>query len=159
MEYENAFHQLMKSFWHCMDKELPYGQSSDVYTVAFDNQVEVHFLSTQEGRLDIIAEAGFLVNKQAGQPLLNLLALNHPPFNVNVDQETGAVLVWTRQELAGTDRERLIELVSQMMTRVQQAKVCIECRETRRVLLPALPHHRMYPLGEGEKRTDTGLRS
>ncbi|WP_158598063.1 CesT family type III secretion system chaperone [Noviherbaspirillum saxi] len=159
MDQKKDFHNLMASLWRYMDVALPLGQCNEVYTVTFDNQVEVHFLNTLPGRLDMIAEAGILNNKQAAQPLLDLLELNHPPYNVNVDQDTGAVMVWTRQELATLDCSQLIEIISVLMARVQQAKLCIEYRHAQSVLSPAPNHHRMILIKERKKHTDTGLRN
>jgi hypothetical protein len=155
----DAFHDLMRSLWWYMDIDLPANARSEVYSVTFTQEIEVHFLSTHPGQLDIISEAGVLVNKQASQSLLRLLELNYPPLTVSVDETSGSVMVWTRQELATLDRDKLVSLVTHLLKSVYHAKQCIDV-PMRRPLLSGAPQHReMVALPEGQTLGRLKLRS
>lgn len=136
MESPGGFRELMSSLWKAMKIDLPSGLANEVYTIAPEDQNEVHLLSTHEGMLDIISEAGTLHNKQAGKPLLELLALNQPPLAVNVDNASGTVMVWTRQKIADLEVEDVIRLVNKVMETVQEAKKCVDCSDTRELFNP-----------------------
>jgi hypothetical protein len=150
VEHETAFHNLMHSLWLYMDIALPPNARSDVYSVTFAKEIEVHFLSTQRGYLDIISEAGILVNKEASHALLQLLALNYPPLTVSIDQDSGSVLVWTRQELAALDREQLVSLITHLLKSVYLAKECVDGRVQQRFMKPPLEHRELFRLSEGQ---------
>jgi hypothetical protein len=151
MEQENEFHELMHSLWSVMQIELPSDATSEVYSIMFANQVEVHLANTQPGMVDIISEAGVLLNKQAGQTLLDLIALNHPPLTVNVDHDSGTVMIWARQRITEIDVDTLIALFTDMVKTVYQAKQCIDCRDARELFGPTTNHNLMHvpPKGEG----------
>lgn len=88
----------------------------DAYTLYFDGEPDVHVLSSAQGRIDVLCEAGRLGPARDAGLLLELLALNHlapDPYAVMVgaDRASGTVLVWASQPLASLDADALRRLL------------------------------------------------
>jgi hypothetical protein len=139
-----TFQDLMKSLWKVMQIDLPSDSTSEVYSIMFANQVEIHLLNTVDGMIDIIAEAGTLRDPLAGPALLQLLALNHPPLTVSIDKDSGIVMVWVRQGMAYIEMERLTSLISDLVNTVSLARQCIDGKQLQELFGPAARHDIMY---------------
>lgn len=151
MNAESEFHDLMRELWKVMHAELPEDGQDEVYSITFANQVEVHLLTTQPGKFDMISEAGTLLNPKAGQTLLDLLAINRPPLAVNVDRDSGTVMVWARQNIADVDVDSLIAQISELVKTVYLARQAIDCRDASELFGPQEGEERVHmpPRGEG----------
>jgi hypothetical protein len=144
------FHALMKSMWQHMDIELPETTHSEVYTLTFPSQIEVHLLHSKAGKIDIISEAGTLQNKNSAPVMLDLLSLNHPKLKLNVDRSSGVVMVWTRQEIDAMDMEVLPSLIIDLVKAVLQAKQSIDCSSVREVFVPTAKRIMQYTMPVGD---------
>lgn len=150
MSKENALHDLMCGLWSVMEMTLPQNDASEVYSIQFANQVEIHLLSTLPGMVDIISEAGTLQNRNSAQTLLDLIALNHHPLTVNVDHDSGTVMVWARQSIDELDIDSLIALITDLAKTVYQAKQCIDCKDARELFHSAMHTHALPGAPKGE---------
>lgn len=157
MNVQTGFQDLMQSLWNDMEIDLPSGTASEIYSILFANDVEVHLLGTQAGMVDIISEAGILRDRHAGPTLLKLIALNRPPLSVNFDEDSGAVTIWTRQRIDALDIDALIAIITNLVNTVHLAAQCIDGKEAREIFNPAVRYDTMY-VPSRQEATFTHLR-
>jgi hypothetical protein len=112
MRYESFASLMAAVVAHLGLAPLP-GPAQDVYTVHFEDKRALHVIDTKDGHLDVMGEAGRLVNLKDADTLLDLLALNtgRCQAGVTVHRSTGVVVVWGRRLRAQLDVAGLVQLL------------------------------------------------
>jgi hypothetical protein len=120
-----AFHRLMKEVLAFMNMAPSEEPSGTTYELTFNSRDTLYFVSSTEGILDIVADAGPLLNRTAHEVLLGLLALNRPPFSVNLDKATGKVTVWFQQTLDRVTESDINELIQPFLDRIAEVQAIL----------------------------------
>ncbi len=110
---QQTFCALMTGLARQYGLTFPLGMTQDVYTLDFDGQPGVHFIGRHGARyLDVLCEAGTLVQPPTTARLLDLLKFNgcdsaDYPVGITFDASSGTLLAWSRQRLEAMDAASL----------------------------------------------------
>lgn len=113
---QQTFCALMAGLARQFGLTFPVGMTQDVYTLDFDGQPRVHFIGRHGARyLDVLCEAGTLVQPPTTARLLDLLKFNgcdsaDYPVGVTFDASSGTLIAWSRQRLEAMDVASLQQL-------------------------------------------------
>jgi len=114
---QQSFCALMAGLARQFGLTFPGGMTQDVYTLDFDGQPRVHFIGRHGAcYLDVLCEAGTLVQAPTTPKLLDLLKFNgcdSADYSVGItfDASSGTLLAWSRQRLEAMDAASLQRLV------------------------------------------------
>ena len=108
-----------------MNMTPPADASGNTYALTFNNETIMYFIDSPDGALDVVADAGTLHNRQANEVLLSLLALNRPPFSVNLEKSTSKITVWVRQKTVGLKVSDITGLIPLLLGRVAEVKATL----------------------------------
>lgn len=102
----------MKELLHSMQMPLLSKPLPEVYTLKFDNKLEVNILTPHLDALDMIVHVGTSKIPAPESIIRYLLAMNccrldSFPFNVGMDPASGKVTLWLRHTLVALNIEKL----------------------------------------------------
>lgn len=124
-----SFRTVMSDWLQSQGLVLPSGPPQPVYTLTFA-EMTLHCCHLQPAWVDLLVEAGALVNRQAADVLTGLLALNRifpadAPVTVSLDAPTGQITVWCRHTLEGLDVSSLQRLAQLLQARTHDVRQCL----------------------------------
>ncbi|MFC3396160.1 CesT family type III secretion system chaperone [Brenneria rubrifaciens] len=143
MKVGNMFHRVMRALLqqYGIDASSAEATGHEVYIMTVEDDIDIHFIGSQAGYLNIVCAVSELDRDIDKQTLYTLLASNsfnrvHPVLVIGLDKDTHSVVLSTRQPLAELNSADSFKLVEAFIEEATSLRAWLADRSQKKLRKP-----------------------